>query len=315
VGLAGFFIDLAIADESRPGRYVIGIECDGATYHSSRSARDRDRLRQAVLEDHGWIIHRIWSTDWFNRPQQQLQTTIAAIEAAKAELNDRLGSAGSRKRAVPVEIVTVERGEVTEIGIEHTEGETGTNVAGRLSVPYVEAAFPVPDQNELHEIPAGLMAVLVQKVVEVEGPVHGDEVVTRLRALWGLKRAGNRIRPAIYAGLKAAVDAKELVADGNFFSMPEGVVAVRDRSNLSQPASGLRDPAMLPPAEIRQAAMSFVKAHLGATEEEIITGVSRLFGFKATSAQLRQVLEQELEAIIEAGGLVRQGDLLKPKDG
>ncbi|TIO03953.1 MAG: hypothetical protein E5X93_31350, partial [Mesorhizobium sp.] len=65
VGIAGFFIDLAVADPERPGRYILGIECDGAEYHSSRSARDRDRLRQSVLEDHGWIIHRIWSADWF----------------------------------------------------------------------------------------------------------------------------------------------------------------------------------------------------------------------------------------------------------
>ena len=71
VGLAGFFIDLAVLDRQREGRYLLGIECDGAAYHSSRSARDRDRLRQAVLEDHGWIIHRIWSTDWFQRPSEQ----------------------------------------------------------------------------------------------------------------------------------------------------------------------------------------------------------------------------------------------------
>lgn len=89
IGIAGFYIDLAVFDPKFPGRYVLGIECDGAAYHSSRSARDRDRLRQAVLEDHGWIIHRIWSTDWFNRPQEQLRKTVAAIDAAKAEWEAR----------------------------------------------------------------------------------------------------------------------------------------------------------------------------------------------------------------------------------
>ena len=63
VGSAGFFIDLAVVDPERPGRYLLGVECDGATYHSARSARDRDRLRQEVLESLGWRIHRIWSTD------------------------------------------------------------------------------------------------------------------------------------------------------------------------------------------------------------------------------------------------------------
>ena len=69
VGSAGFYVDLAIVDPGKPQRFLLGIECDGAQYHSSRTARDRDRLRQAVLEEHGWIIHRIWSTDWFLEPE------------------------------------------------------------------------------------------------------------------------------------------------------------------------------------------------------------------------------------------------------
>src|SRR5260370_5753668 len=109
VGIAGFFIDLAIADPTRPGRYLLGIECDGAAYHSSRSARDRDRLRQAVLEDHGWIIHRIWSTDWFHRPHEQLEKTVAAIEAAKSQLEARDGDAARNSKAVPIAIGTVWR--------------------------------------------------------------------------------------------------------------------------------------------------------------------------------------------------------------
>ena len=109
VGIAGFFIDLAVSDPERPGRYLIGIACDGASYHSSRSARDRDRLLQAVLEDHGWIIHRTWSTDWFQRPQEQLERTVAAIEAAKAELDERMERGHAAHRSVPIEIVTVDR--------------------------------------------------------------------------------------------------------------------------------------------------------------------------------------------------------------
>ena len=91
VGVAGFFIDLAVVDPSHPGRYLLGIECDGANYHRSRSARDRDRLRSAVLEDRGWILHRIWSTDWFHRPEEELRKTFAAIEAAKAVWASRAG--------------------------------------------------------------------------------------------------------------------------------------------------------------------------------------------------------------------------------
>jgi very-short-patch-repair endonuclease len=71
VGCSGYRIDLAVCHNDRPGEFLLGIECDGASYHSSPTARDRDRLRQQILENLGWKIHRIWSTDWFrNKPEQ-----------------------------------------------------------------------------------------------------------------------------------------------------------------------------------------------------------------------------------------------------
>jgi very-short-patch-repair endonuclease len=83
VGVAGFFIDIAVIDPGNPGRYLMGIECDGATYHSAKSVRDRDRLRQMILERLGWRIRRIWSTDWFKNPHAQLQPIIRELNAFK----------------------------------------------------------------------------------------------------------------------------------------------------------------------------------------------------------------------------------------
>ena len=79
VGCSGYKIDLAIRDKDNPGHFLLGIECDGAAYHSCATARDRDRLRQEVLESLGWKIYRIWSTDWFKNPQKQLDKLINYI--------------------------------------------------------------------------------------------------------------------------------------------------------------------------------------------------------------------------------------------
>lgn len=80
VGCSGYKIDLAIRDKSNPGHFLLGIECDGASYHSSPTARDRDRLRQEVLEQLGWKIYRIWSTDWFKNPEKQIEKLLNFIE-------------------------------------------------------------------------------------------------------------------------------------------------------------------------------------------------------------------------------------------
>ena len=89
VGVTGFFIDLAVRHPEMPGRFLLGIECDGASYHSSKSARDRDILRQKVLEDLGWTIYRIWSTDWFRDPTGQTRKLVAFVEATRARDRDR----------------------------------------------------------------------------------------------------------------------------------------------------------------------------------------------------------------------------------
>jgi REase_MTES_1575/Transcription elongation factor, GreA/GreB, C-term len=65
---------------------VLGVECDGASYHSAKSARDRDRLRQEILEGLGWRLHRIWSTDWFNNPTREAERLRAAIASRLEEL-------------------------------------------------------------------------------------------------------------------------------------------------------------------------------------------------------------------------------------
>jgi very-short-patch-repair endonuclease len=83
VGVAGYFVDIGVQRPNGDGRYLLGVECDGAPYHSSFSARDRDRLRQQVLEGLGWRIHRIWSTDWYRDRRTQAQHLVEAIRRAE----------------------------------------------------------------------------------------------------------------------------------------------------------------------------------------------------------------------------------------
>jgi very-short-patch-repair endonuclease len=79
VGCSGYRIDLAACHNDRPGEFLLGIECDGASYHSSPTARDRDRLRQQILEKLGWKIHRIWSTDWFRNKREQTDQLVEKL--------------------------------------------------------------------------------------------------------------------------------------------------------------------------------------------------------------------------------------------
>lgn len=82
VGTASYRIDMAIYDETE-SKYILGIECDGATYHSSKSARERDLYRQRFLESRGWIIHRIWSRDWWKNKDREVEKVINRLDELK----------------------------------------------------------------------------------------------------------------------------------------------------------------------------------------------------------------------------------------
>ena len=97
-GVSGYRIDFACAHPDEPGRMVLAVEADGASYHSSATARDRDRLRQQVLEDKGWQFHRIWSTEWFRNREAELDKVEQAWKnAVAASAHSEPGTAPERK--------------------------------------------------------------------------------------------------------------------------------------------------------------------------------------------------------------------------
>jgi very-short-patch-repair endonuclease len=302
IGTAGFFVDLAVADPEKPGRFVLGIECDGAQYHSSRSARDRDRLRQNVLEAHGWVLHRIWSTDWFLRPDEETAKVVRAIEAAKAHWLETDERAADSVSAVPIRFTAHEEADVdivtAEVGIEKA-----------AIAPYEEAKLSVRRQLDPHETPVSEMMKHVVRVVNVEGPIHESEIVVRIRSAWGLSRAGSRIRDAVQAAIKAA-KRKGDITGGPFFIVPEQTVVVRSRGDVE--SLTLRRPEILPPEEVMVAIVQVVEENYGAERDQLVQAVARLFGFGSTSAQLREVVEAALTDLLESGRLRLDGRLVRP---
>ena len=317
IGASGFRVDLAISDPEKPGRFVLGIECDGAQYHSSRSARDRDRLRQQVLEAHGWIIHRIWSADWYLRPTEELKKVQDAIASARADWRERDAETITRSHAVPLAApplaavplaFDIEYGTDTETLVASLgEPPAPAFVAASVRTYYKEASFSVNTAVEPHEAPAPEMAAYVVKVVEAEGPVHLDEVTARIRTLWGRGRAGARIRAAVSRGAEIA-RLRGLIVGEVFLSLPDQSTVVRDRSRAASPT--MRWPDMLPPVEVDAALLEIIAANFGGRREDIAQATARAFGFAATSAQLRSVLDARLDALLHVGSFVLRGDLI-----
>ncbi|MFO0810486.1 MAG: DUF4011 domain-containing protein [Gemmataceae bacterium] len=148
VGEAGVFIDLAVVDPDHPDRYLLGVECDGPSYQSSRTARDRDRLRRQVLQAQGWTLYRVWSLDWFQQPTEQLQKLVNAIEAARRKAG-KPSAAGPE--ALP-NVSTVER------------RDTGTDPLATIDA---EAPPPTPGVRDvLTDVAAEILKKTAKDIVD-----------------------------------------------------------------------------------------------------------------------------------------------------
>lgn len=294
VGSAGFRIDIGVRDPASANAYLLGVECDGASYHSALWARERDRLRQQVLESKGWRLHRIWSTDWFNRPDDELARLLAAIAAAKAAHASDLAAERDVREA-----------RETAIRIERESAPA----AEPVSVPYVEAAVArIAAYDEAHLVPTGALARYVTEVVAVEQPVHADEVARRVARAWGAQRAGSRIRTSVDKALAAAKADGKLLG-GPFWTTPGGAVRVRERSAVD--STSLRQPANLPPAELDLAILEAVERSIAISADEAARAVAEALGFAALSAQLKAVVLDRVGQLVSQKTLSEKDGLLR----
>jgi len=188
MGASRFRIDLVAQHPSKPGRFVLAIECDGATYHSSPTARDRDRLRQTQLENLGWRFHRIWSTDWFMRKDEEVRRAVSAYEAA-VKFADRA-------------VVPADSGPVNS-GDESTNQRTPAN--GTVSCLGTRKARPlIPRRDSIDEYTLNQLIALVLWI-NSDGRLRTDEqIIDEILPELGFSRRGVRIENAIHRAIRCA---------------------------------------------------------------------------------------------------------------
>lgn len=299
VGTAGFFIDIGVKNPEQSGRYILGIECDGATYHSSRSARDRDRLRQEVLERLGWRLHRIWSTDWYRNPQESLERALAAIDYARQYVDsDTRGSVANLQTTAPL-ISEIDREDVKPG--ERTDRSSGSEF-------YRCAFLQIPlGGNEFHNLNPEYFVPFIVKVVEIESPVHLTELTRRIAAGAG-KKAGTRIQGVVESSLQSARQSGLVVVKGDFIWDPNMITpTVRDRSVLESVAKKID---FVPPEEIQAAVLQAVLNSFSISLEDAVVCACRALGFQRVTVQIKDRIDAAIVSLLQEEKLIQRNGFL-----
>lgn len=302
IGVSGYRIDLAICSENGE-RYDLGIECDGATYHSSPTARDRDWLRQQVLEGLGWCIHRVWSTAWTKSPE----TELAAIEQALKQAREAYVADGSP--APPLRTPDTDEVESTDVSIDSvSEANDQLSSGGGKPAPYewlfddyVRAELQRPDVPFL-EARQQELALLANEVVQTEHPVHEERVIEYLRIAHGLGRAGRLVRNRVHKILAQLVQDGAVVRDGVFLSPSNNSPVHPRRSD--------RPIDRISPAELDAGLLRVVEATHGASRDELILETARQFGYQSTRTQIRGAIGSRIDVLVAEGLLHGNAEML-----
>lgn len=283
VGCSEYRIDLAVVDPKAPGRYLLGVECDGATYHRAATARDRDKLRQAVLEDLGWTLHRIWSTDWWHNADSEMEKLLAAISAA-AEARE-------------IEVAASDE--------QHPDGESPgmeprvSSVSTPQSAPYTLTDFSdFTDRiswDRFYSADYDLtLRELIGHVLDVEGPIADTLLVNRIARAHGLQRSGRMIIERVMGISKSHFHVRPDPLGGTFVWRDIDLSATWSIYRIAPSDAALRKLEEIAFEEIRAA----IRAH---ATGDVAHEVARVFGIRRLSADGRSRIQTIMR--MESGDL------------
>lgn len=304
VGVAGYRIDLGVVDPEMPGAYILGVECDGASYHSAKTARDRDRIRQSVLEGLGWTIHRVWSTDWWHNRERETEKLLAAIEEARraAEVREMVSTLDDHSSTfVPKaeDIPSLDRDDVFGVNAptswpDYTEKWKGWPDIGLLG-----------EKDQFYNASSkGQIVHSLNRIVELCAPISTELAAKFVVYAWGFKQASNKATGRVLELLPISNVRKEndtlwpkVVAPngGPFFRYVEEGGEARDFSEI-------------PNSELDSALAWIVNEAVALSEEDAIREVARVFGASRTGKTIQDVVYASIERLARQGVLAIESD-------
>ncbi len=277
VGCSGYRIDMAVMHPTLSGRYVLGIECDGVSYHSARTARERDRLRQDVLENMGWKIYRIWSTDWIKDPVTEGQRLLEAVDE----------SIDSYTENIPANIL-VEQPKILDTFMNVEEKST----LDKESInPYEFDDMVVTDFSEISHDNKRHPDLLkcIRLLVDNEYPIHYDLLCQKLSLAMGKGKVTLTVRREIDEALKSMQDT--ITKKGEFFypstfqTIPVHLAGGRNIKHISTD-------------ELAAAMLRILNKCVGMTRLSLIDETTRALGFSRRGANITKAMNAAFEQLV-----------------
>jgi very-short-patch-repair endonuclease len=293
VGCSGYRVDLGVLDPDRPGRFLLGVETDGAMYGAASTARDRDRLRAAVLGGLGWRLHRVWAADWWLDPERETRRILDAIEAARRQDEEPEEEPDPAPDEAASDSVAREPDRIAAAGTPAAEAPAEEVEPSGSGVPYAVTVFSERRRSadRLHadeETPRIRLAF--EEVLRQEAPIERELCLRRVADRWGLDRLTRRARERLEALLP---EARAEESRGEVFLWRVD----QDPAAYAGYRVGEREPEEIPPREIANAAREILRGHVSMPRTDLARETGRLFGFQRLGRKVSEAMEDGIRLL------------------
>lgn len=315
VGCSGYRVDLGVKDPTAPGRFLLGVECDGAMYHSGKTARDRDRLRQAVLESLGWRIHRIWSTDWWQAREAELGRLHRKLQELKAARVASIDSTSTPATVVPKSDLFAKADHIVRAATTAPMPPRSTRLSGSLD--YVPARVPPPTRSasgpEAFYDPRSQSVIWgqIEAVLATEAPIEEGLLAERVASSWGLQRMTPRVVDHLRTLLKSTRSTRSEDGQRRFLWRQEQNPAQHLGFRLPPAGSGApRESDRIPVEEIANAAAAVLRDQVRMDRQSLARELGRVFGFARMGVRVESAMTEGIHRLIQTGRVVVNGEHL-----
>lgn len=276
VGCSGYRIDLGVKHPTKD-EYVLAVECDGATYHSGKTTRDRDRLRQEVLERLGWKFYRIWSTDWFRNNAVEKRKLLSAVEKSIEDFDKDNNIEEDFKNLNEIEV---------ESFIEETEIE-------QKDLKSLFDEYEYYDMYQFHNIPS-FNNTIVERV-EKEQPVHEEQLLKETSEFFGREKVTNVVRYNFHSKMMSFANKVFKIGD-YYYTNKELDIKMRIPKEGDEPRNILH----ICDKEIEHGMMVVIENNIGISKEGLFYTITKLLGFNHQGGRIQEKLEECLKNLLKS---------------
>lgn len=307
IGCSGYKIDIGIVDTENTSNYQLGIICDGKNYKRTKTARDREIVQNNVLKALGWNIYRIWTMDWWEKPDEVMATIQEAIARKK---NSEIGSMTATEiNSTPTEVTA------PAPTAQITNNDISFVLKASPVAPEKQAASVLSTQNRIEQKykfakitpysyspedffftdSYSILLSQIRKIMESEAPISKSLLCKKILSEWGISRLGTRVE----AQIETALDTLNI-----YRTEYEGLVFCwNDKEqcasySIYRPVSD-REATDIPPEEIANAIRQLLTDSISLPAADLIKACAQQFGFARMGSNIDAAMQRGIREAVK----------------